>query len=152
MSPTLTIRPATRADLSAAAAIEASVFDDNAYPAFFFRQALDVMGGLFLVAVDEHEAMAGYVIGALEAWCSDAWVMSIAVDASFRRQGVAAALTTRVCDRFAERGARRVLLTVEPDNDAAIAFYHKAGFREIASEPDYFGEGHARFVMAKELG
>lgn len=50
------------------------------------------------------------------------------VEESFRRRGVAAALVGAVEDWCAERGATRVQLLADRDNERAFRFYDAAGY------------------------
>jgi len=151
MTSSITIRPASPGDLDEVHRIEEACFGGGqAYPRFFFRQALDAFGELFLVAVGGG-TVAGYALGSLQAGETDAVFLALAVAENHRRRGIGSQLMDRLFAGMRERGARRVTLTVEPGNDAAIAAYRSAGFRETAREEDYFGEGETRVVMTKEL-
>jgi ribosomal protein S18 acetylase RimI-like enzyme len=66
----------------------------------------------------------GRVAGAGE-W---AGLTAIEVDPDYRRRGLALALTTALVAQAAQRGADRVYLQVEDQNQAAIALYQRLGF------------------------
>ena len=51
---------------------------------------------------------------------------------SIRNRGIGTALNRMVIDAAREAGWRRVWLTVEPSNRAAVRSYQKAGFRRLA--------------------
>ncbi|MCD6308304.1 MAG: GNAT family N-acetyltransferase [Candidatus Latescibacteria bacterium] len=151
MTSSITIRPASPGDLDDVYSIEKACFGGGeAYPRFFFRQALDAFGELFLVAVEDGK-VTGYALGSLQAGETDAVFLALAVDENHRRRGVGSRLMDRLFAGMRERCARRVTLTVAPGNDAAIAAYHSAGFSETAREEHYFGKGESRVVMIKEL-
>ena len=57
-----------------------------------------------------------------------AGLTAIEVDPDYRRRGLAAAVTTALITHAAQRGARRVFLQVEDDNEAALALYRRLGF------------------------
>jgi len=151
MPSSFTIREATVTDLAATAALENAVFDHNAYPAFFFRQAYDVFGDFFLVAEDEQAGVIGYTIGGKSSSGAVGWVLSIAVNPSHRRKGVARALMEALAERLDDAGASSIRLTVEPDNGPAIAAYLRLGFTAVETDPDYFGPGDVRTVMEKRI-
>jgi len=145
------VRPAGPGDLAALAALERAVFGAEAYPPFFFRQALDVFGPLLLVGEAEG-GVAGYTLGGLAAGSTEGWVLSLAVAPEHRGRGVARALTEAVLAALAERGATRVRLTADPENRPAASLYERLGFAEVGTEDDYFGPGQRRVVMARRVG
>jgi GNAT superfamily N-acetyltransferase len=57
-----------------------------------------------------------------------AGLTAIEVDPDYRRRGLGAAVTTALITHAAQRGARRVFLQVEDDNQAALALYRRLGF------------------------
>lgn len=54
---------------------------------------------------------------------------SICVEEALRGQGIGRAMVADVCALARAFGCRDVLLGVHPENDAAVAFYQKCGFR-----------------------
>lgn len=107
--------------------------------------------GFFLVArIDEQ--MAGFVLGMTgEGFCfpsrlegARAWVLALAVDAPFRRQGIGAALLAELEERFRQAGKRDLWMATYPTayivpgiDEAAypggLAFFQAQGFR-VASQ------------------
>ena len=55
---------------------------------------------------------------------------AVEVDATCRRQGLGAAITSALADAAASQGARRILLQVETGNAPARALYQRCGFRD----------------------
>lgn len=149
--PPVRVRPAEVSDLEAVWEVEREVFGSDLYPRFFFRQALDLWGGLLCVAAAPSGALAGYALAAPSARPGEAWILSAGVRAEHRGRGVAIRLTEGVLDALAASGARKVLLTVHPDNRGARALYEKLGFRVAGEEAGYFGPGEPRVVMRREL-
>jgi ribosomal-protein-alanine N-acetyltransferase len=142
------VRAARPDDLPRVAAIDAECFEGHAYPAFFFRQALDVFGDFFLVVEAPDGGLAGYALGALAAGSAQGWILSMAVRPPFRGRGLAAGLVEALAGRLQARGAREVRLTVDPANRPAAALYAKLGFQPVGGEPGYFGPGERRLVLA----
>lgn len=141
------IRVATTSDLAAVWAVERAVFGEEVYPAFFFRQALDLWGELLLVAELAEGEVVGYALGAPSLRPGEGWVVSAAVLPAHRGGGVATRLTRALLDACAGRGMREVRLTVHPGNAAAVALYRKLGFDMVGEEADYFGPAEPRLVM-----
>jgi len=146
ISDKIIIRPFKPEDLFIVSEIEQESFDVYGYPRFFFRQAFEVFGKLFLVA-EVGGKIVGYVLGALKYDSSEAWLLSIAVRKSYRRQGVAILLTEDLLKIFGKMGVKSVLLTVEPDNSGAQKLYQNFGFVEIDRIDNYFGHNEPRIIM-----
>jgi ribosomal protein S18 acetylase RimI-like enzyme len=70
----------------------------------------------------------GRVAGAGSNGAHWAGLTAIEVHPDYRRRGLAAAVTTALIAQAAQRGARRVFLQVEDDNQAALALYRRLGF------------------------
>src|SRR5438477_12894219 len=68
--------------------------------------------------------------GATLCWTS-AFVKDLVVRESWRRRGLGEALLRHVFAAFAERGAERVDLNVDPENVAARRLYERVGMHEV---------------------
>lgn len=143
-------REVTVDDLSALAVLEGAVFGDGAYPAFFFRQALDLWAPFFLVAEEEGQ-LAGYALAAPSAQGGEACVLSTGVHPSFRGRGLATRLVETLLRRLGAAGTETVWLTVHPENAGAGRLYRRLGFAAEGGEPDYFGPDEPRLRMALRL-
>lgn len=82
------LRTATHNDMHAIWQIDAKVFGEDVYPAFFFRQAMDLWPELLLVAEYEGQ-LVGYVLGGFGQERSQGWVLSLAVLPEARGFGLA---------------------------------------------------------------
>ncbi|MBD2111010.1 MULTISPECIES: GNAT family N-acetyltransferase [Cyanophyceae] len=105
------------------------------------------------------EAVAGTVEASLRQpwpWQGDrhVYISNLAVDQTFRRQGVALTLL-RSCEQVAQRwGIRELQLHVMEDNLAARALYRKAGFSVVQTEDSpasWLGLQARRLMMHKTL-
>ena len=67
-------------------------------------------------------------------------IISTAVDLSFRRHGVGTRLAEVTLDRARHKGYEKVFTYVRSDNDGALKFYRKLGFRVVGT-----AERHAKF-------
>ncbi len=61
---------------------------------------------------------------------TDLWVMP-----QQRRQGYATKMVKAGISHLSTLGAKRVLCSVDPDNNASLALQHSLGFKVIAAEP-----------------
>lgn len=149
MTPSPVIRLAHYADLHAIWQIESRVFGDPVYPAFFFRQALDLWPDLLIVAEREGELL-GYVLGGLGEDAELGWVLSLAVLPEARSQGLAQRLLEELEWQLRKQGMHRTRLTVDPAN-LANRLYERLGYQLVAVEAEYFGPGEPRNVLEKAL-
>jgi ribosomal-protein-alanine N-acetyltransferase len=90
-------------------------------------------GGLILQADDED---AGVVLWRTIA--DEAELLTLAVSARHRRQGVGTVLVSQVIERSRRQGARQLFLEVGVDNPGARLLYAQAGFIEVGRRKDYY--------------
>jgi len=77
---------------------------------------------------------------------------NIAVDAEWRRQGVATRLISVALDRARERGIRDVYLEVRRTNTGAQRVYRRLGFHQVGVRRDYYVKPvEDALVMRREL-
>lgn len=83
----------------------------------------------------------------------EGYIHVVAVDDAHRRRGIGAALTLRACRRLFAAGARRVALTTDDANGAAIRLYVRLGFRQLRAGRDYARPTDPRAIArAKQRG
>lgn len=96
---------------------------------------------------------AGFVLGRVIV--DEAELLTIAVEAEARRQGTGLFLTETFLAEAARRGAATAFLEVAADNAAAIALYHRAGFRDSGRRKGYYacpnGTRRDALVMTRAL-
>lgn len=89
----------------------------------------------WLVAMDG-DALAGYV--GSQSVMGESDMMNIAVDAHYRRQGIAQALVEALVTQLKEKGNHSLTLEVRISNAPAIALYEKLGFEQVGKRPNYY--------------
>ena len=89
----------------------------------------------WLVAMDG-DALAGYV--GSQSVMGESDMMNIAVDAHYRRQGIAQALVKELVAQLKEKGNHSLTLEVRISNAPAIALYEKLGFEQVGKRPNYY--------------
>jgi len=101
-------------------------------------------GAAWAVAADPGDAAfvaetGGRVVGTLRLAFDDgvAGIYGLAVQRELRGRGIGRAMLHGACLEARRRGADRVTLEVEVDNDRALGLYTSAGFERVATE-DYF--------------
>ncbi|HXZ15663.1 MAG TPA: GNAT family N-acetyltransferase [Roseiarcus sp.] len=97
--------------------------------------------------------LRGFVLARLAA--DEAEILTVAVDAGWRRKGVGRALVSESLRRAANAGARAVFLEVDEDNRAAVALYRRLGFTKVGERPGYYrrkdGSRALALVMRRDL-
>ncbi|MGL5361111.1 MAG: GNAT family N-acetyltransferase [Shewanella sp.] len=144
-----TIRPVLKSELPAVYELERAIFGEHCYPDFFFRQAFDCWPEHFWVAVDDAGAVLGYLLCAQSGDPESMWILSVAVSAAKRGQGLGRSLLAQ-CIAALPPAARRLYLTVDPHNPAQ-GLYRQLGFVATTHEADYFGVGAERIVMRYQV-
>ena len=78
----------------------------------------------------------GFVI--ISSAADQAEILTIAIDPSQRRRGIARALLEITETELVDNGVDTLFLEVAEDNQAAIEFYKGAGFEPIGRRPGYY--------------
>lgn len=147
---TSTVRPAGPDDVEVVGRLEQECLGADAWSVALVRDGIlgDLPTITYLVA-----DLDGEVVGhAVTSSAGDiAELQRIAVTASHRRRGIAAALLAGVVDAARRTPADRLLLEVREDNRTAIAFYAGQGFVEIDRRPRYYADGTTAVVMRRPL-
>lgn len=74
--------------------------------------------------------LAGYILPKYEQARSEGYIYDLAVDAAYRRQGIATSLIAAMTREARARGAWVVFVQADHGDDPAIALYTKLGARE----------------------
>ncbi|MHB8485282.1 MAG: GNAT family N-acetyltransferase [Candidatus Acidiferrales bacterium] len=93
--------------------------------------------------------IVGFVITAQQI--PHAHIITIDVLELHRRAGLGASLLRRAEARLRKRGAREVWLETATNNEAAIAFWNKHGYRTRGRIRNYYPGGIDAFSMSKPL-
>jgi [ribosomal protein S18]-alanine N-acetyltransferase len=129
-----TIRRLIYADLPRVIAIERRSFPTPWSLAMFVLE-LSKASGICLAALDGDDELVGYCV------CSrydTVWhLMNVAVDPDRRREGIGAALLTRLFYE-ADKPGEQYTLEVRPSNAGAIALYESFGFRRAGLRKGYY--------------
>jgi ribosomal-protein-alanine N-acetyltransferase len=76
-------------------------------------------------------------------------IYAIAVDPQAQGQKLGRRLMEKMIALLESQGATRVFLEVRPDNQAALRLYHRLGFVECRSLPNYYGDGSPALRMVR---
>jgi ribosomal-protein-alanine N-acetyltransferase len=140
------LRAADASDALALAKAHASAFDAPWPPEAF--TALMGTPGVFALAAVNHEPV-GVIL--MRAVAGEAEVLTLAVDPSHRRRGVARALLRAGLGQAAAMGAEEAFLEVAADNTAALALYSEEGFVQAGLRGGYYSRPDGETVDALVL-
>jgi ribosomal-protein-alanine N-acetyltransferase len=133
---TALLRPAVEGDLREVVRIEKLCFADP-WTEESFRRLLAGQPAIFLVAaVPPDSAIVGYAIAF--SIDEDAEILNVAVEPSFRGEGLAGQMLDAVLIQLRARGVRTAFLEVRESNRAARALYGSRGFTEIGRRVRYY--------------
>lgn len=89
------------------------------------------------LAKTDDGVVVGYIIG--EFYNGNFHICSIGVSEEYRQCGIGTFMIHKLCKRISERCAM-VSLNVHVENETAIRFYEKCGFRKVKRQVDYYSE------------
>ncbi|MFI5015004.1 MAG: GNAT family N-acetyltransferase [Hyphomicrobiales bacterium] len=87
-------------------------------------------------AFSERGRLQGFVLSRMAG--REAEILSIVVDPSSRRQGMARALLSSHLDRLRGLSVSELFLEVDEDNGGALAFYETFGLRTVGRRRGYY--------------
>ncbi|MBC8331442.1 MAG: GNAT family N-acetyltransferase [Anaerolineae bacterium] len=139
------ILPATWRDLNELRKLETICFQQDAWP------LIDLVGVLSFGNIVRYKAvlgekMIGFVAGEQGQEAGLGWIATFAVLPEYRRQGIGSALLD-TCEAALE--AKRIRLTVQTGNTAAIQLYKKYGYQTVGLWPSYYRSGEDAVVFEK---
>jgi ribosomal-protein-alanine acetyltransferase len=145
------LRLARAADLEALLALENATFTSDLLSRRRMRHWISATHGVFVVAVDESAALAGYGLVFTRRDSDSARAYSLAIAKAARGQGLGTRLLREMEKRSRKAGAARMHLEVAHDNRGAIALYEKLGYRRVRAIPQYYEDGGDAWRMEKAL-
>lgn len=134
-------------DFAALARIHAESFDRPWSASELERLA--VLDGMILTVRPETGEPAGFAL--MQSVLDEAEVLTIAVAKAARGAGLGRAILTAAESEAVSRGARRVFLDVSNRNQAGLALYRSAGYRQTGSRRAYYSDGSDAILMEKAL-
>ena len=144
------IRRVGAEDLAALKDLDEIVFGHLAYPYFVLRQIFDSHQGELLV-VEESGMLLGYSIAVSTTTPQLGWFLALGVDPAYRCRGLGWRLAHASIALLRDGGVRRIQLSVDGKNVAAVALYRKLGFQVIGDADDYLGPGEPRRLLELTL-
>lgn len=147
------LRPARLDDIAALVRLEDASFTTDKLGVTQFRHFISGRTACLLVgrAGGSQEALAGYVLVLFRSGSRKARIYSIAVDESWRGQGIGERLLRAAEQAAHERGCNLMRLEVRPDNAAALGMYEKQGYRPFGRFPAFYEDGTDAIRLEKLL-
>ena len=146
------LRPAQPSDLDALLALENATFTSDLLSRRRMRHWIGANNGIFVVAVDDADALAGYGLVFTRRDSTSARIYSLALAPFARGQGLGARLVRDLEVRARKAGFSRLHLEVALSNKAAISLYDKLGYAQARDMPGFYEDGSDAWRMEKTLG
>jgi ribosomal protein S18 acetylase RimI-like enzyme len=143
------LRPAVLSDIPALSVLEQQVFASDKLSRRQFRYLL-TKGKAVTVIAECGDSLAGYVLVLFRNGISLARLYSIAVDDSFRGQGVARLLVAAAEAAACEHDCAYMRLEVRADNTASHKLFTTLGYHPFGRYQDYYDD-HADAVRYEKL-
>jgi ribosomal protein S18 acetylase RimI-like enzyme len=146
---TIRLRPYTAEDFEAIFEVDQLCYTpDVAYSREDLTEYLKFPNADCIVALDG-DKIAGFCLTAHRR--EQGYIVTIDVLESYRRHRVGTLLLDECEKRMWADGVRIVNLETATDNDAAIAFWKKHGYRTRTIRKEYYPGGQDAFAMRKTL-
>jgi ribosomal-protein-alanine acetyltransferase len=144
------LRECTPADLPSVLEILKEAPEAAAWSARALEEALRQAETCFLLAL-EGAVVVGFMVGRRMA--DEGEILNLGVRRERRRQGIGAALVTRLGELLRSQGVRRVFGEVRESNVGAVQFYMGLGFQQTGKRPYYYRQpDEAALVLEAKLG
>jgi ribosomal-protein-alanine N-acetyltransferase len=146
----ITLRTNTPEDFDTLHEIDQLCYEDEvAYSKRELRAYLRFRGSECVVA-EADGRIAGFCISARQG--ERGYIVTIDVLPQFRRLHVGTALLGEIERRLAANAVREVALETATDNESAVAFWKRHGYRSRGVRERYYPNGRDAFSMVKLLG
>ncbi len=143
------IRRAGADDAALLARLEAQSFGERSWGANNVKASFVAPHVTILLAGKASDPPSGFAM-----WRDlqgEAELLTIGVEPSAQRKGVAGALLDAVRKQAAQAGAIRLFLEVDGGNAAGLALYKAAGFEKISLRRAYYRDGADAVIMQMML-
>src|SRR5690606_22779290 len=118
-------------DLDALLALENATFTSDLLSRRRMRHWIGASNGIFVVAVDASDALAGYGLVFTRRDSHSARIYSLALAPSARGQGLGARIVAELESRARRAGKRHMHLEVAQANTPALGLYEKLGYARV---------------------
>ncbi len=140
----INIRPMQGDDVEQVCSIERQSFTlpwpENAY----YHELKNNPAARLWVAETFQFSGVSRIVGMIVMWLvlDEAHIANLAIHPDFRREGIGKQLLIVALHAALENGARRAMLEVRANNQAAQALYRQFGFEVVGCRPRYYRDNH----------
>lgn len=136
-------------DLDKVMAIEREAFPDPWHVSFFKRelQSRKKHTHCYVARIDNN--IVGYIV--FYIFCGEGHIMNIAVDADYRRRGIAKYLLSSALEIVRKEAGNEVYLEVSANNTPAKQLYRQFGFKVYGIRKKYYRNGEDAFILRKDV-
>jgi ribosomal-protein-alanine N-acetyltransferase len=145
----IALRAATLDDACELAGLHARCFPRGWDQASIGKFIADPACVVFVASAGAANAVHGLLIA--RAASGEAEILTLAVDLSHRREGVARALLAATIARLELAGIEQLFLEVECGNEAAESLYRSFGAKSVGRRPAYYEHGADASVFSLAL-
>lgn len=100
---------------------------------------------------DEHGSAIGYLALSLLNDSDAVETRSIAVRPNDQSGGHGASMMTEAEEIARSHGRNKMVLVTSPDNNGAVKFYERLGYKVTKTVDNYYGDGTSRLVLEKAI-
>jgi ribosomal-protein-alanine N-acetyltransferase len=144
------LRPYTPQDFESLYQIDLLCYDSEiAYSRPQMKAYLKFPGAECVISETDRGKIAGFCLAAHKARLG--YVITMDVLPRYRRRGVATSLLAEIERRLASARVSEVWLETATDNQPAIAFWQKCGYRKRGTRKGYYPGGRDAYSMQKVL-
>lgn len=136
-------------DLDEVMAIEREAFPDPWHVSFFKRELRSRKKHTHCYVARINNNIVGYIV--FYIFCGEGHIMNIAVDAEYRRQGVAKYLLSSALEIVRKEAGNEVFLEVGANNTPAKQLYRQFGFKVYGIRKRYYRNGEDAFILRKDV-
>lgn len=149
--PGIRVREMTSTDIDTLVRLDTALFGADAWPAStWWAELAERPRRDYVVLTDDSGDVLGY--GGIDHGGETADVMTVAVSPTAQGRGLGRLLLRELEERAAAGGASGVLLEVRADNQAALALYARAGWRQVHVRRRYYQPGDVdALILAKTV-
>lgn len=147
MMPKVDIKKCSNSDIHQIAMLEEK-YIPNGWSERSFENFLKNNNIIILKAVFENEII-GFLNGSFVL--DEGELLNIAIDESFRRQGIAKNLLENLESYFTEKKVKKIFLEVREKNISAVNFYIKNGFLKNGLRKNYYKNPNDNGILMMKL-
>ena len=144
------LRPATSDDIKALYELDHKLFPPHISYDFETFIAAHLAPSAMVVVAEVGKSIAGFII-AIADWEEAGVIITIDITQECQRQGVGTKLMLVAHEGLRELGSDRVILQVAVENNSAIAFYEKLGYKTTDTIKGYYAGVEDAFTMEVAL-